>query len=92
MYPNRRQVSNLGGVYTRRSNCEESSLPLPETVTVGKLARLVGGSCSVGVGEAVTAPMAARAEANAKLFMMNGYQAVQNVYAGDCGGFTRMKW
>lgn len=55
------------------------SLPLPETVTVGKLSRLVGGSCSVGVGVAVTAPMAARAEANAKPFMMNRYRAVKQM-------------
>lgn len=46
------------------------ALPLPEAVTVGRLARLLGGSCSVGVGLAETAA-ASRADVRAKDFMVN---------------------
>jgi hypothetical protein len=45
------------------------NIPLPETDTWGRDSRLVGGSWTVLVGEAVTAPMAARAERRAKDFM-----------------------
>lgn len=68
-------------------------LPLPETETVGNLARLDGGSCSVGVGEAVTVPMAARAEAIAMAFMMKQYQAIKpNEYGSSDGGFICIEW
>lgn len=49
------------------------AIPLPEAVTVGRLARLLGGSCSVGVGLAETAA-ARRADERAKDFMV-GYFA-----------------
>lgn len=45
------------------------ALPLPEAETVGRLARLLGGSCSVGVGLAETAA-ARRADVRAKDFMV----------------------
>lgn len=46
-----------------------NALPLPEAETVGRLARLLGGSCSVGVGLAETAA-ARRADVRAKDFMV----------------------
>jgi hypothetical protein len=44
-------------------------LPLPEAVTVGSEARLLGCCCSVGVGEALTMPAAAKADTIAKVFI-----------------------
>lgn len=44
------------------------SVPFPEAETTGRLARLLGGSLTVGVAE--TEPMAARAETRVKVFIV----------------------